>query len=159
MENPHKETTLPAGLRRVKMPTNLPWSGLIAWMHRKIAEHNANSARWYHLNVAANPDPSKAKAKARPVPTTEEKRAKTAEYMRAYRKRIKDERTKLYKEIDSGALDYRACCGPASGGASLFVLTRPPSWPNERRSKRNRPTDLSAGLLSRASSCFAPQAG
>jgi hypothetical protein len=131
MENPHKETGLPAGLRRVKMPTDLPWSGLIAWMHRKIAEHTANSARWYHLNVAANPDPSKAKAKARPTPTTEEKRAKTAEYMRAYRKRIKDQRTKLYKELDSGALMYRT------------ALTK---WQNRVHwLKRNRRRMLRAG--------------
>ena len=99
------ETILPAGLRRVLMPDGT-LSELIAWMHRKIAQHAANGARWYHRNVAVEPDRSKV-AKPKREMTPEEKRAKAAKAMRAYRQRIKDRRAKLKKDLDSGALMRR----------------------------------------------------
>lgn len=103
--NPQMETTLPAGLRRVKMPDGT-LSELIAWMHLKITQHAANSARWYHQNLAVEPDRLKA-SKPKREATPEEKRAKAAAHMRAYRKRIKLNREKLRKDLDSGALMRR----------------------------------------------------
>jgi hypothetical protein len=125
------DTTLPAGLRRVKMPTDLPWSGLVAWMHRKIAEHAANSARWYHRCMALNPDREKAGYQRRQPESPEDKRRRVAKNMRAYRKRIKDRRAKLLKELDDGTLMYRV------------AMTK---WQNRKRwLKMNRRRLLRAG--------------
>lgn len=125
------ETSLPSGLRFVRMPDGT-LSELIAWMHRKIEQHKANSVRWYHRNVTATPDPAKAAAPKRDCITPEEKRLKAAAYMRTYRKKLKARREKMLKDIDSGALERR------------IALTK---WKNSMRwHRRNRKRMLRAGI-------------
>lgn len=99
------ETTVPAAIKRARMPL-ATLSEMIAWLHRKVATHNANSLRWAKENrelrnltdrLRRNVGPRGVK---RPAPLTpEEKRERTAAYMRAYRAKLKARKDMLLRKV------------------------------------------------------------
>ena len=99
------ETTVPAAIKRARMP-NATLSEMIAWLHRKVATHNANSLRWAKDNrelrnltdrLRRNVGPRGTK-KAEPL-TPAEKRERTAAYMRAYRAKAKARKEMLLRKV------------------------------------------------------------
>lgn len=104
-ESSSNETTVPAVIKRARMPL-APLSDMIAWFHRKVAAHKANSLRWAKDNrelrnltdrLRRNVGPNGVR-RAAPL-TLEEKRERTAGYMRAYRAKAKARKEMLVRKV------------------------------------------------------------
>lgn len=112
-DDPIMHTTMHSALRRVRMPDG-PLSDMIAWLHRKVTQHQDNSRRWYHEQTGGVPSLAQAQAmlrrsrrrKKREL-TPEEKRARTALYMRTYRAKIRREKKHMEEMAASGELERR----------------------------------------------------
>lgn len=99
------ETTVPAAIKRARMPL-ATLSEMIAWLHRKVTAHHANSLRWAKENrelrnltdrLRRNIGPNGVKRPA--ALTLEEKRERTAAYMRAYRAKAKARKEMLLRKV------------------------------------------------------------
>jgi hypothetical protein len=101
------ETILHTALKRSPMPTALPLSGLVKWMHDRIKAHQDANTRWRQ----ANPETAKICASNRyyrdkplktgldPTMSLVERREAKAAYMRNYRAAIRLERAKMDRKI------------------------------------------------------------
>jgi len=99
------ETTVPAAIKRASMPL-AQLSDMIAWLHRKVTAHHANSLRWAKDNrelrnltdrLRRNVGPRGLK-KAETL-TPAEKRERTAAYMRTYRAKLKARKDMLVRKV------------------------------------------------------------
>lgn len=100
--NRHHAEGVHCALLRVKMPTGVPFSELVAWMHRKITQHQANNRRW----VDANPTERALsdayryhRRKVKVVLTPDEKKARKAAYMRDYRAKMKANKLAMIRKV------------------------------------------------------------
>lgn len=101
------ETTLHIALKRSPIPTRVPLSDLIRWMHQRIRAHQDSNTRWR----SANPETAKICASNRyyagkplktgidPSMSEAERRAAKAAYMRNYRAGVRLERAKMERKI------------------------------------------------------------